>query len=79
MLRIIATASLVAGLFGALNSAEAKGGNIFQSPCMSHFNGSGCGVARGTGTLKNGPNAATNGQSATGNAGAGGGVNPGAQ
>ncbi len=79
MLRMIATASLLAGLFGALSAAEAKGGNLFQSPCMSHYNGSGCDAARGNGTLKNGPNVATNGQAATGNAGAGGGVNPGAQ
>ncbi len=79
MLRMIATASLLVGLLSGFDVAEAKGGNIFQSPCMSHFNGSGCGAARGSSTLKNGPNAATNGQGATGNAGAGGGVNPGAQ
>ena len=79
MLRMIATASLLAGLFGAMSAAEAKGGNVFQSPCMTKFNGEGCSATRGKGTLKNGPNAATNGQTATGNAGAGGGVNPGAQ
>ena len=50
MLRMIATASLLAGLFGALGAAEAKGGNLFQSPCMSHFNDLGCSAARGTGS-----------------------------
>ena len=79
MIRMIAAASLSAGLLSGIAAAEAKGGNIFQSPCMSHFSGSGCGGARGNGTLRNGPNAAKNGQGSSGNAGAGGGVNPGAQ
>lgn len=79
MLKTIATASLLVGLFGALGPAEAKGGNIFQSPCMSHRNAPGCDAARGNDTVKNAPNAGTSGQAAIGNAGAGGGVNPGAQ